>query len=85
MGFGQSTTGGAIMIKTRVSGNLDLTLPIECPSCGRKREIKARDAAPGTTVTCKGCGASIRLEGDDMRKAQKALDDLAKAFKRLGR
>jgi ribosomal protein S27E len=74
-----------LKVTTRVSGKIDLELPIPCPGCGHESKVKARDAAPGTTITCQGCGATIELAGDDMRQAPRAMDEFVNAFKRIGR
>lgn len=63
---------------------IDLKVPAKCPACGRTIEIKLRSAGPGTVLPC-SCGASIRLTGDDMRKAQAAMDQLVDTIHRLGR
>jgi len=73
-----------LKITSRVSGNLDLDLPLKCP-CGNPIKIQARDAAPGPRLTCSQCGATITLTGDDMRQAQEALDDLRRTLERFGR
>lgn len=73
-----------LKITTKVTGPKDLILPLKCP-CGQEIKVNARTAAPGTVLTCPKCQAKITLAGDDMRKAQKAMDDLKKAFEKLGR
>jgi predicted RNA-binding Zn-ribbon protein involved in translation (DUF1610 family) len=81
---GQAVGTARLKITTKVSGPRELTLPFECP-CGQEIPINARSAAPGTVLTCPKCSAQITLTGDDMREAQKALDQLYKAFEDLGR
>jgi hypothetical protein len=65
-------------------GSFDLRIPIQCPGCKRKIEIPARTSAPGKVIRCR-CGAEITLKGDDLRKTQKAMDDLVATLKRFGR
>jgi hypothetical protein len=62
----------------------DLKFNIECPNCGRTMKIPAKEMHPGNSVTC-NCGCEIQFEGDDMRKAQSAWDDLEHAWDRLGK
>ena len=64
---------------------MDLKLPIECPGCHKTTEFKLRDIAPNSSPPCPHCGATFSFTGDDMRKAQKAIDDLERTLKRLGR
>lgn len=73
-----------LKITAKVTGDRDLKIPLECP-CGAHVEVNCRTDGPGTKLRCGSCGAEITLTGDDMRKAQRALDDLVKAFERLGR
>ena len=63
----------------------DLETEISCPSCQRKITIKVKEMVPGQTKNCPSCGLVIRFSGDDGRKAQRALDDLQKTLKSLGR
>lgn len=74
------------MVKVTVAGprRVEMKLPVECPGCHRKFDIKLRDAAPGTVIPC-GCGASIKLTGDDGRKAQAAMDKLLDTLHSIGR
>jgi hypothetical protein len=63
----------------------DIEANVTCPSCKRPIPIKVREMVPGTSRICPhGCGATLRFSGDDGRKAQAALDDLERAFRRLG-
>lgn len=75
------------MFKIKVTGprRFDLDVPIACPSCGHVIKLKARTAAPGTHVPCPGCGITIELTGDDLRKVQKSLDGLLDTISRIGR
>jgi rRNA maturation endonuclease Nob1 len=62
---------------------MDLEFDTACPGCNRKFKIKAKEMAPGKKKTCPQCKSEITFAGDDMRKAQKALDDLEKTMKNL--
>ena len=72
-------------IKVTGPKRVDLDLPLPCPNCGREVVVKARSAAPGSKVKCSACGVDIELTGDDLRKAQAAMDRLVSAIHRLGR
>ncbi len=61
-----------------------LEVEISCPKCGRKFKQRVEDMRPGNSRNCPGCGGRIDFTGDDGRKAQKALDDFAKAFRKIG-
>lgn len=62
---------------------LEADLP--CPNCRRKFRQRIEDMVPGRTRRCPFCAIEIKFTGDDGRKAQRALDDLERTFKRLGR
>jgi hypothetical protein len=63
----------------------DMEATATCPNCNRPIPIKVREMVPGTSRSCPhGCGATLTFSGDDGRKAQSALDDLERAFRRLG-
>ncbi len=75
-------------IKVTFTGpkRLDLDLPMKCPRCGHTTKIPMRTAAPGTQVACAGgCGTTFRLGGDDVREAQRAMDDLVDTLNRFGK
>ena len=58
------------------------------PGCGQKRKEELRRFDRKDTVTCTGCGQPIKLEPtnpEELRKVQRAFDDLAKTFKDLGK
>ena len=63
----------------------DLDTNFECPNCKRKIKIKVKEMVPGLSKNCPSCGLVIRFSGDDGRKVQRALDDIYKTLKRLGR
>lgn len=62
----------------------ELKLPIPCPRCRRTLKRRMRDTPPGTVVKCV-CGATIKVGGDDVRKVQRAMDDLFKQLGKLGK
>lgn len=62
----------------------DIENEIKCPNCGRRLRIKVKEMIPGTSKRC-ACGCQIKFTGDDGRKVQRALDDLERALRRLGR
>ena len=62
---------------------MDMEVPFECPECKATMKLKLREMFPGNSATC-ACGARINFSGDDMRKAQAALDDLTRQLERLG-
>jgi hypothetical protein len=63
---------------------MDLKIDYTCPRWGRTMKIKLNEMHPGNTKRCI-CGTEIRFDGDDMRKAQRAWDDLERTIKRLGK
>jgi hypothetical protein len=63
---------------------MDLEHDFKCPNCGRTVKIKVREMYPGNSKRCV-CGYEIQFSGDDGRKAQRALDDLERSLKRLGK
>ena len=72
-------------ISIKTSGKLDLTIPVKCPACGRRIEVKARTASRGSKVRCT-CGKGAVEFGDGgAAKVQRALDRLFKNLGRLGK
>ena len=63
----------------------DLEAEITCPKCQRKLKIKVKEMIPGQTRNCPSCNTVIRFSGDDGRKIQRALDDLQRTLRRIGR
>lgn len=63
-----------------------MNLDLDCPECGTAVNATLQDVASGRTVRCRR-GHSIKLEdqGGGARKAQKSLNDLDRAIRRLGR
>jgi hypothetical protein len=62
---------------------MELVADINCPSCKRALKVKIKEMVPGRKKKCLGCGAEIVFAGDDMRKAQRSLDDLTKKIKNV--
>ena len=63
----------------------DLTAKIQCPNCKHSVQIKVKEMVPGHAKNCPFCGVQFNFSGDDGRKVQRALDDLNRTLKRLGR
>lgn len=63
-----------------------MDLEINCPECGNKVSVTLQDVAKGRGVRCRA-GHSFKVvdQGGGARKAQKSLDDLDRALRRLGR
>lgn len=53
----------------------------KCPKCKKELGLKLSDIKPEKLITCKHCGAQIRLKGDDVAKQAKDFDDLFKKFR----
>ena len=62
---------------------MELKWELECPNCKRRLVIAAKEAYPGNKKKCPNCGLEIKFEGDDMRKAQKALDDFMRNLRKF--
>lgn len=65
-----------------IDDKMNATLIIECGECRRKSKIKLSQASPGKIIKC-SCGSEITLQGDDLRKMQKSLDDLKRTMNNL--
>lgn len=63
---------------------MKLEIDLDCPACHRKMKVAADEVRPGNSRRCSGCGETIRFQGDDLGKAQRALDDLERSLKNLG-
>jgi transposase len=58
----------------------------KCPDCGGKVRFTLDDVASQRTVRCsRGHSVKLKDEGGGARKASKALSDLEKTLKKLGR
>ena len=63
-----------------------MDLDLECPECGTTVNVTLQDIAKRRTVRCRrGHVITLEDQGGGARKAQKALDDVERAIKRLGR
>jgi len=70
--------------------NLDShTIELACPRCQKKFTEQVGRLKRNPTVTCRGCGAQIKIEADDLRRAtdtiQKSLDHLRRSLGKLGK
>lgn len=61
-----------------------LEIDITCPGCSKRFKQRIENIRPGGQRTCPSCGVVIDFAGDDMRKAQRAMDDFTKELKSLG-
>ena len=43
----------------------DLNIPLACPACGKETVEKLGRLQADPVVTCKGCGVSYAVEGDE--------------------
>jgi hypothetical protein len=64
------------------SNTMELTLPFPC---GKRTDIASKAIRPESTFSCRHCGMTIRLVGDDLEKIQRALASLEKSLERLGK
>ena len=58
----------------------NLEIDFKCPKCKYLNKIKLKQARDKELIKCKGCKQAIRLKlvGDDLNRAQRALDKLQK-------
>lgn len=63
----------------------DLKIKVSCPNCRRQIAFKIRDIVPGREKQCPYCNLIFKFQGDDGRKAQKALDNFEKTVKKLSK
>lgn len=64
--------------------SMDADAPIDCPGCGSTVKLRLSDWAKGKTVKCRN-GHEIKLEGKQAKEAARALNDLEKTLKKLGK
>ena len=63
-------------IEVEIDDNLNASLVVTCPMCGRKIRQALKTARPGTEIRCI-CGQfAATLSGDDISNFQGVLDDL---------
>jgi hypothetical protein len=61
-------------------------ITLECPDCGVTLNVTVTEIADQRTKRCaRGHSVDLRDNGGGARKAQRALDDLEKTLRRLGR
>lgn len=64
-------------------------MSLTCPGCSRKLQEKLGRLKRDPTVKCPGCQQPIKIEAASLRKglasAQKSLDSLVAAVKRIGK
>jgi len=59
----------------------DIEIPIKCPKCGKELKEKIARLKNNPRLRCPGCGTTIAVDGNELRKATKPFDDLGKLFK----
>ena len=67
-----------------IDNSMNGTIIITCGGCSRKTKVPLKQASPGKKVKC-SCGNEFHLQGDDLRKMQKGLDDFQKTLKQFGK
>ncbi len=61
-------------------------IEMACPECGAKMRVSLDEIAQERTVRCpRGHSVKLQDEGHGVRKVTKALKDLEKTIKRLGK
>jgi hypothetical protein len=63
----------------------EMRVDVRCPNCGHTVRVRVREMVPGRSKRCPYCSTTFEFSGDDGRKAQRTLDDLERALKRLPR
>lgn len=67
----------------------DAEIEIACPGCGHKQKKTVRWLSNEKSFTCPGCRERVTLDNDelrrDMRKVDKAADDLKRQIARLNK
>jgi hypothetical protein len=51
---------------------------IPCPHCHKSFSAQFEEIGPGKAHACPNCGATIKFEGQDLRKVQQSIDQLTK-------
>jgi len=64
---------------------MELEIDIKCPGCSKEFKQKLRGMKPGAKTKCPHCKETITFKGDDLNKAQKALDNLERAIRGLNK
>ncbi len=60
------------------------TLVIKCPECRKKTKKKLKLLRAGSEVKCL-CGYIIQVSGNELKSAQKSLDDFKRSLEKLGK
>ncbi|ASE38452.1 hypothetical protein CEP68_02435 [Brevundimonas vesicularis] len=66
----------------------DAEVGVPCPKCGQENVRSVGSLRAKTEFQCAGCGATIVPDGDldqGLRRAEKAVDDLRKSFRKFGK
>ena len=63
----------------------DAEISITCPQCRRPFTAKAAAASAGNSVRCPHCQMLFEGQGNDLARAQQAVDDLVATIERLNR
>ncbi|MBN9096057.1 hypothetical protein [Pandoraea pnomenusa] len=65
------------------------TFEFPCSSCGKKFKETIRRLKSNPRLTCGSCGAVNTVDTDQLRKVEqalkKSLDDIGKAFRKIGK
>lgn len=65
------------------------SIELACPNCARKFTETIGKLKTNPRLTCRGCGGAISIHADDLRreiaKVDKALADLGRSVRRLGK
>ena len=51
---------------------------IPCSICKKSFSVRFDEIGPGKAHACPNCGATIKFEGQDLRKVQESIDQLTK-------
>ena len=51
---------------------------IPCPLCHKSFSVRSEEIGPGKAHACPHCRATIKFEGQDLRKVQQSIDQLTK-------
>ena len=55
-----------------------MEVKIPCSICHKSFSMRSEEISPGKAHACPHCGATIRFEGQDLRKVQQSIDELKK-------
>jgi hypothetical protein len=56
-----------------------------CPGCGTVNKIRLEQFQRSSSIRCRGCGRTIRLEnkGNGLQETKRAMDELERTLKRF--